>query len=146
MDPFTMFYIWLGVLVLSVVIEFIVPEMVSIWFGAGSLFGIILAACSVPIIYQVIAFIVVAILCILLLRKICLKYLTKNSQKTNIDENIGKKVKLLSPITFDICGTIKLHDTIWEVITEDGTEINKDQVVEIIKIKGNKFIVKGEEK
>jgi len=137
------FWIWLGVSVLSLIIEFITFDLVSIWFFPAGIIALILNACNVQLSIQIIVFFVISIALILSLRKITLKYLNKNDNtKTNAEGEIGKKFKLLTDITEDSFGTIKINGVIWNVTTEDNAIIKKDSMVEIIKLNGNKYIVK----
>lgn len=39
-----MFWVWLGVFVLSLVIEFITFDLISIWFSAGAIIPFIMSA------------------------------------------------------------------------------------------------------
>ena len=64
-------------------------------------------------------------------------------RKTNSDDLIGQKVKLLSDVTKFDMGTVKINSVIYNVIiAEDEEDIKKDTVVEIVSIKGNKLIVR----
>ncbi|MGN1222543.1 MAG: NfeD family protein [Christensenellales bacterium] len=135
-------YIWLGVVVLSLIVEFVTMELVSIWITAGSLIAMILAACGVSYEIQIIVAVAVSIACIIGLRKITLKFLNKNETKTNADSLIGTKAKLITSITADEMGTVKYNGIIWNCTTQDGSEIEKDCHIEILKIEGNKLIVK----
>ena len=105
-------YIWLGVVVLSLIIEFVTMELVSIWITAGSLIAMILAACGVSYEIQIIVAVAVSIACIIGLRKITLKFLNKNETKTNADSLIGTKAKLITSITADEMGTVKYNGII----------------------------------
>lgn len=142
-----MIWVWLGVTALSLILEFVTMEMASIWFVAGGIIGMILAACGVGWEIQLIVFILVSMILLLSLRKIALNVLLKNSNaKTNANAEVGKKFKLLSDITDEEPGTIKINDVIWKVVSLDGSKIKKGAVVEIVEIKGNKYIVKKGEK
>jgi len=54
-----MIWVWLGVTAVSLILEFITMEMASIWFVAGGIIGMILAACGVSWEIQLIVFILV---------------------------------------------------------------------------------------
>ena len=142
-----MIWVWLAVTALSLILEFITMEMASIWFVAGGILGMILAACGVGWEIQLIVFILVSLILLLSLRKIALKLLLKNTNaKTNAVGEIGKTVKLLTDISDEKPGTIKLNDVVWNVVAEDGSEIKAGTKVEIVELKGNKYIVKKGEK
>jgi membrane protein implicated in regulation of membrane protease activity len=142
-----MIWIWLGVIVLSLAVEFVSFDMVSIWFAAGGIVSLILSACGASLTWQLIFFIVVALALLLSLRKIALKYLQKGDNfKSNTDSLVGKKYKLLKAINDDEKGSIKINDVEWTAVTEDDSTIEKGEMVEIVKIKGNKVIVKKGDK
>ena len=75
----TWVYVWLGVVVISLILEFVTFELVSIWVSLGSLVAMILAFCGVRYEIQIIVAVVISIVCILSLRKVALKFLTKNT-------------------------------------------------------------------
>ena len=135
-------YIWLGVVAVTLIIEFITMELVSIWLSIGALVAMILAACGVGYEIQLIVMVVVSIGCILGLRKITLKFLNRNKDKTNVDMLIGTKTRLISDITEDQPGSVKINGIVWSAVTENLEEIQKDSFVEIEKIEGNKLVVK----
>lgn len=135
-------WIWVAVIVLSLVVEFSTLDMVSLWTAIGGVIALILAATGVKLEIQLIVFFVVSIVLLLSLRKIALKYLLKNNTKTGTDALIGKTFRLLSPITEDEMGTIKINGVVWNVTTENNTEITEGEKVEIVRLQGNKFIVK----
>jgi len=139
-------YIWLGVVALTMILEFITMELVSIWISIGALVALILAACGVGYEIQIIVAIVVSIGCILGLRKVTLKLLNKNKDKTNLDLIIGVKTKLLTPITKDEIGSVKHNGITYSAVTIDGSEIAEGEYVVIKEIQGNKLIVKKENK
>jgi len=143
-----MIWVWLGVTAMSLLIEFTTMEMASIWFVAGGIICMILAACGVGWEIQLIVFIVVSLILLLSLRKIALKFLIKkDNTKTNADSVIGENYKLLTPITSDSMGTIKINGVIWNVVTSNNSELDAGETIEIIKISGNKYVVKkGENK
>ena len=140
-------WIWLAVTAVALIVEFLSMEFVSIWFVAGGIVSLILAACGVMLEIQIVVFIVLSLVMLFSFRKLAIKLLNKNNnEKTNTDELIGKTFKLLTGIAEGTPGTIKVHGVIWNVVTEDNSTIKKDNYVEIIKVKGNKFIVKKGDK
>ena len=141
-------WIWLGVTVASLVIEFTTFDLASVWFAIGGLIAMILAACNVPLVVQLVVFIGISLVLLLSLRKIALKFFLKgDTLKTNAEGVIGNKYTLLSDITKEEMGTIKINGVVWNVISNNGETIEKGESVEIVSVKGNKYIVKkGENK
>ena len=139
-------YIWLGVVAVTLVVEFLTLDLVSIWISLGAFIAMILAGCGVRFEIQIIVAIVVSVASLLGLRKLTMKFLNKNTEKTNIDLVIGTKTKLLSSITKDEMGTIKVNGIVYSSKTEDQQEIKEGEQVELVRMEGNKFIVKKENK
>ena len=139
-----MFWIWLGVIVLSVIIEVVTLELVSIWFAFGAIVPFILSAVSgVSLVIQIILFVGISALLVILLRKYAQKLLFKGmDEKTNIDSFTGKVFRLTEGITIDKNGSLKANDIVWTAKSENGEEIKQGEFVEIVKVEGNKLIVK----
>ena len=136
-------YIWLGVVVVSLILEFVTMELVSFWVSIGGFIGMILALCGVNYIVQLVVAIAISIACILGLRKVTLKFLNKNQDKTNLDLAVGTNVKLLEDVTEEKNGSAKYNGIVWSVKCEDETKkIKAGTFVEIVKVEGNKLIVK----
>lgn len=136
-------YIWLGVIVLSVIIECVTFDLASVWFIGGGIVALILAACKVPYVWQIVVFVVVSAVLLATCRRPLLKLLGKNTAKTNADAIIGKEYSLLTPISFGVMGSLKVNGVEWSAVPENDTdEIAAGKVVRVVDIKGNKLIVK----
>ena len=139
-----MIWFWLAVVVVSIAIELVTYEMVAIWFIPSGIVCMILEACNVEPLIQVIVFIAVSLVLMLTLRKLVLKYMTKGGEdsKTNQDTLIGKEVKLITPISFNQPGTVKVSGTEWNAVTDNEEDELPEKTIVIIKgVKGNKLVV-----
>ena len=136
-------YIWLAVTAAALIIEFITSEMVSVWFVGGGLVAILLAGLDLNWYFHVPAFIVVSIVLMLCFRKLVMKKLNKGDVKTNAETVIGKEFELLTPIGFNSAGSIKVNGIIWTAVADnDDAEIAAGVKVVVLRIEGNKYIVK----
>lgn len=137
-------WIWLAVIAISLIVEFGTMEMVSLWTACGGFIALILAALKTPLEVQLIVFFAVSIILLLSLRKISLKYLLKNSkdEKFGTDKLVGSTHTLLTNIKDDSMGTIKINGITWNAISEDGSEILAKEKVQVVRLEGNKIIVK----
>ena len=134
---------WLAVTIIAVLIELATPQLISIWFAAAGVIGIIFSFIpGLPWWGEFIIFAAVTTICIFALRPFIKKRLKSNKLKTNIDRLIGQKVRMLSQADFDNLGTAKLGDVVWSVKSQDDTVLPVDGIVEIVSIDGNKLIVK----
>lgn len=142
------YWIWIMVIVGTIVLEVVTLDIVSIWFSLGAIVPLILSAtnaCGWEL--QLILFIVISAVLILSLRKITMKYLFKNSdEKTNLDAVLGKTFRLLERTDFETPGAIKINGVIWSVEGIKQETIEKNELVEVVKVVGNKLKVKKLEK
>lgn len=143
-----MFWVWLGVVIVTAIIEFATMDMTSIWFTVGAVPSLIMAAIGgVGWEIQVVIFFCLSAMLIIALRGITKKFLLRNAnEKTNIDAFIGKECKLLSETGFEAIGSVKINGIVWSAISENNETINEGEIVSIVKIEGNKLIVKRAEK
>ena len=133
-------YVWLGLVVVTIIIEFLTLELVSIWVSLGSLVGLILELCGVPLEWQIVVAVVVTIVCILGLRRFCVKFLLKSKEKTNMDIYIGAKEKLVTKIDGGGLGSICINGVTWSAKSENGESIKEGSLVEILRLEGNRFV------
>jgi len=142
-----MIWIWLGIFVLSVIIEAVEPDLVSIWFAAGALLAIILSIIpGIPFWVEIIVFLVIAFVLIFAIRPLAKKYLYKKEVKSNIEEKIGEKCVVIKAINELSHGEVKLNGVIWTAVAKNKSEVFGEQaVVTIIGVDGNKLIVEKAE-
>jgi len=140
-----MIWIWLIVVALALIIEFITLSLTSIWFAVAGLISLILSAFDWNISWeiQLVIFIILSTLLIVFVRKIAKKFLFKGSdEKTNADLFVGEKYKLITQITEDELGSVKINGVVWSAKSENSEPIEKNSEVIITKVEGNKVIVK----
>ena len=129
-------FIWLIVVVLTAIVEACTINLVSIWFTIGALVALLLAYFNVSIVWQVIAFVIVSLICILITRPLAKKYLRGNIV-------IGKTALVTKTITPDAPGEVKVLGNFWSAISmDDKKTIPAGEHVEIQAIDGVKLIVK----
>ncbi len=140
----TMFWVWLAVIAISIIIEIITLDLVSVWFAFGAVVPFILSAIEgVGIEWQIAIFVVVSALLIIFVRKYAQKLLFKNmNTKTNVEALEGRKVRLLEDTDFEKNGSVKINDVVWTAISDDGKLIKQGSLVEIVKVDGNKLHVR----
>ncbi|MCR5740846.1 MAG: NfeD family protein [Gammaproteobacteria bacterium] len=145
-----MFYIWLGVFIVTLVVELMIPGLVSLWFSIGSLVSLILASFigDTLIWLQILLFFVVSVASIVLLRPIIVRSRAKDTD-TNVDSLKGSVAFVCEDIKPYEVGAVKVNGLVWSAELSDmkNEEIKVGEKVIIQEIKGNKVIVnKYEEK
>jgi len=141
---FSMTAVWLVAMIVLLIIEGIVPGLVSIWFAIGAFAAMISAILGAPLWLQVLWFFAVSILTLCLTRPFAKKYVNSRATPTNADMLIGKECVITEAID-NVLGTgaVTVGGKVWTARTEepDGkAEIGK--VMTVVKIEGVKLIVK----
>lgn len=138
-----MMWIWLGVFVITVIVEASTQDFVSIWFSIGSLVALCINGFS-PFWVEIIVFTVVSCVALVFTRPLVKKLMTTTERFTNIDEIVGKQVVCQHDISKFSSGEVKLNGLIYTaVLMEDSDKaISKGTIVEIVAIRGNKLVVK----
>ena len=138
-----MITLWIFVAIASIVIEIItLGDLICIWFAVGALVSGILAWIKVRTAIQFIAFFVVSIAVMLIVRPLAAKYLRGNVVATNSDRLIGMNAVVTKDITAESWGERQVAGMTWSCISIDSQPVRKDTVVRIMAIDGVKLIVR----
>lgn len=133
-------WLWLAVVIITLVVEFMTTEIVSIWFFFGSVVSLILSICKVDSAIQIIVFVLVSVISMLCARPFIKKYVKRNEIKTNVDSLVGRIAIVTEDIIDGNRGVVKLDGQEWSAIANE--DLVKDTKVVILSIEGNKLIVK----
>ncbi len=135
-------YVWLIASAVFFIIEYVNQKAVFLWFGIGGIASAILSGVSLEWYYQVGAFVVVSVILTLSLRRPVLNFSDKSYRGKLANSIIGKEFELLTPITLRLPGTVKIADTVFEVLEQNGNVLAQNTTVEVIEYKNQKLIVK----
>jgi membrane protein implicated in regulation of membrane protease activity len=129
-------WIWLLIGILLVMLEFMLPGLLIIFFGLGAcIVGLICFFVDISINTQLIIFISTSVVSLLLLRKylksVFVGHVTGNQEAgANLAEYVGQKVVVKKTIDVNLGGKVEFHGTSWQASAE--SEIAEGTVVEII--------------
>ena len=140
-----MVWIWLFIFISAIIVEAISQDLVSIWFSVGALVALILSGFElIPWYVETIVFIIASLTMVICTRPLAKKLLNNAIRNTNIDEYVGKQVKVLKEISKFEDGQVKFHDIIYSAcLLEEETEtISEGEIVEVVTFRGNKIVVK----
>lgn len=96
-----MLWIWLGITIVSAIVELITIDLVSIWFTLGGIGALIAYALGLNQTIQIIIFVILSVICIGVSRPLAKRYLKTQTVSTNYDRVIGQHglvLKELMPI------------------------------------------------
>ena len=96
MEAYVIF--WLAMIIFFIVLELLTIGLTSIWFAAGSIGGLIVAALGGNVFIQAAVFLIVSVVLLCLTKPWAKKYINSRAQKTNVDSLIGKKTILTEDI------------------------------------------------
>ncbi len=136
-------YIWLAVLIVSILVEAGTMGLVSIWFAAGALVSWALAMFGVNEWIQCLAFVLVSGLLLFFTRPLVKKYVTPKIQPTNVDAIIGREGIVCEAIRpLEGTGQVKVGGQIWSARTDEQTDcIPEGTIVTVLRVEGVKLFV-----
>ena len=145
-----MTWIWLGVAVVCLGIELFTSELVAIWFSCAAFVLTIVSAIFSDLVigWQIVIFVVLSAILVAATRPLVKKLTAKNkSKETNLDLVLHHKALVTDSIDNDLeQGAVKINGLVWTARSENGDRIDKDVLVQVQAINGNKLIVKRIEK
>lgn len=142
-NPIFTIAFWTGVFLISVIVEVLTADLVSVWFSGGAVVSLILAIFKVPFGAQVIVWVLVSGILLILFKVFFGKKLVNKNHRTNSDILIGQEVLLLKKVTPHTLGEAKVRDVIWSIQADE--EIEQGEYVIITDIQGNKLKAKKKE-
>ena len=103
---------WLAAVVGFLVLEGTTFNMTSIWFAIGSAAALLCCVFTGSFRVQAVVFLVVSILCLVAFRPLAAK-LRKAPTATNGDRNLGREATVLTPVTAEVPGRVRLDGVDW---------------------------------
>lgn len=136
--------VWLAAMIVLLIIEAIVPGLVSIWFAIGALAALISALFDAPLWLQMVWFLAVSVAALALTRPLVKKYVNGRIQPTNADALIGRDCVVTEDID-NLAGTgaVKVDGKVWTARADiESVHYHAGSVVTAVRIEGVKLIVK----
>ncbi|MDO5745612.1 MAG: NfeD family protein [Micrococcaceae bacterium] len=129
--------VWLAVFLLLAIIEMISLDLYFIMLGIGALGGVAVALLGGEFWLQIIAFSIVSLLMIMLVRPIALRHLRKDPEalRTNVDRLIGEDALVLEP-TSRMNGRAKIGGETWSARSDDDAPLQPGTYGSVVRIDG----------
>ena len=147
----TWWVLWLALAVVLFIVEITTTDLVAVWFALAALvLGIVTAIFDkLPVVWQMVIFVALSTVLVILTRRF-VKKLTerRKNQETNLELVVNHTALVVEDIDNDReAGAIKINGLIWSARSATGEKIEKEALVTVREIQGNKAIViKNEEK
>lgn len=136
-----MLLVWLIIIVAAFVIEIYTQDLVTIWFSLGAVIAFIAGLLGLPDWAQIIVFIAASSILLLLTRPIAMKYMVKNTVKTNVDRLIGKVARVTKQIKVHERGEVFVDGKYWLAFSQEEEAFKVDEQCRILAIEGVKLLV-----
>ena len=104
--------LWLAAAVGFLALEATTFNMTSIWFAIGSAAALLCCVFTGSFRVQAVVFLAVSILCLVAFRPLAAK-LRKAPTATNGDRNLGREATVLTPVTAEVPGRVRLDGVDW---------------------------------
>ena len=140
-----MTFFWLGVIVVSLVVEALSVGLVSIWLVPGALAAMVLSLFKLPLFIQIPVFFILSALGIVLSRTVFRKlFHPKNAVRTNVDAIVGERAVVTERVdNLSGCGQVRVNSQIWSARSIDPDIVFEvGDVVSVMAIEGVKLICK----
>ena len=103
---------WLIAAVGFLVLEGMTFSMVSVWFAAGSAAALLSCLFHPPFKVQAVVFMVVSVLCLAAFKPLTQR-LRQKPTPTNGDRSLGREAKVLTPVSAEETGRVRLDGVDW---------------------------------
>lgn len=138
--------VWMILLVLFLITEFVTLGLTTIWLAGGALAAFFVSMAGGSLGIQILVFLVVTIVLLLVTRPFAVKYINQNRVKTNADSLIGKTAVVTEKID-NLAGTgqAQVEGQMWTArAKEENSIILVGTRVKILEISGVKLMVEPE--
>ncbi len=135
---------WAVLAIVLICVEIATVQLVSIWFGAGSLIAFIASLFGLPFIAQIVIFIATSIVLLFATRPLVKKLVKNKAVSTNADSLIGQSCIVQEKID-NMLGTGRAYANGLDWMArsiDDKVTFDKDEKCQIVRIEGVKLIVK----
>jgi membrane protein implicated in regulation of membrane protease activity len=136
-----MLLVWLIIIVAAFLIEIYTQDLVTIWFSLGALIAFLSGLIGLPDWAQIIVFVASSGILLLLTRPIAMKYMVKNTVKTNADRLVGKRARVTKRVSLNERGEVFIDGKYWLAFTQEEEAFEVDEQSLVLAIEGVKLLI-----
>ena len=128
--------IWVIISIVCLILELTSGDCFILCFAIGAAVSAIVAGCGANLTVQIIVFAIVSVLSLLLVRPTLLKKLHKPNRErlSNAEAVIGQQGRVSEAIAAGGYGRVAIDGDDWKARSADGSAIDKDVLVRVIKM------------
>ena len=134
---------WLVAFVILIGIEAATMALTTIWFAGGAVFAFFAAVLGFSIQTQLVVFLIVSFILLLFTRPLAMRFVNRETVKTNVDGLIGRRAKVITKIdNNELSGVAVVNGQEWTARSaDDAVTIPAGTHVLIKEVRGVKLIV-----
>ena len=134
---------WLVAFVILIGIEAATMALTTIWFAGGAVFAFFAAVLECSVQSQLVVFLIVSFVLLLFTRPLAIRFVNRETVKTNVDGLIGRKAKVIKKIdNNEPSGAAVIDGQEWTARSADeAVTIPVGTHVVIKEVRGVKLIV-----
>ena len=134
---------WLVAFVILIGIEAATMALTTIWFAGGAVFAFFAAVLGFSIQTQLVVFLIVSFILLLFTRPLAMRFVNRETVKTNVDGLIGRRAKVITKIdNNEPSGVAVVNGQEWTARSaDDAVTIPVGTHVLIKEVRGVKLIV-----
>ncbi len=134
---------WLVAFVILIGIEAATMALTTIWFAGGAVFAFFAAVLGFSIQTQLVVFLIVSFILLLFTRPFAMRFVNRETVKTNVDGLIGRRAKVITKIdNNEPSGATVVDGQEWTARSmDDAVTIPVGTHVVIKEVRGVKLIV-----
>ena len=134
---------WLVAFVILIGIEAATMALTTIWFAGGAVFAFFAAVLGFSIQTQLVVFLIVSFILLLFTRPLAIRFVNRETVKTNVDGLIGRRAKVITKIdNNEPSGATVVDGQEWTARSmDDAVTIPVGTHVVIKEVRGVKLIV-----
>lgn len=126
--------LWALVAFVCLIIELTNGDFFIMCFAIGGAITAIAAACGLDFYWELGIFALTSVLCLFFVRPSALRYLHKGDNRvSNADALIGREGRVVDAIQENGYGNVAIDGDVWKAKTEDGSSVEKDERVKVVK-------------
>ena len=138
---------WLILFVALAGIEALTVALTTIWFAGGALAAFFCALAGAGVEAQLVVFVAVSFILLIFTRPFAIKYINRNTEKTNVESLEGKKARVTSDVDNDAgTGTAVVGGQEWTARSADPKKkLKTGPIVRIVEVRGVKLMIDKED-
>lgn len=125
-------HIWVIAALLLFIVEIFTSGFAVICIAVGALGGAAASAFGAPFWGQILAFALLALVSLVTVRPVMLRWFSKGAKPSNMESLIGRKAKVIEAVGRNTMGRIKVDGDDWQAVSDDGAEIPAGSEAEIV--------------